>query len=737
MQRFNRFAGISIFAIMGLALLLIISSPAQALMIDMSLDDLAPGADAILIGTVVETTSGWNSTHTMICTSVTLSVEECLKGNIAAGTDVVISVPGGQVGEITQTISDMPGFYVGERTLVFLNKLPAEKINQVAALQKGVAADVYQVYGCYQGKFSVDNGMVGGMKVDDFKGQISGIMAGTPLGSQPAAEKTVVNVRELSGNTTGASDLSGAAVLATISPSIASAGTDSVVTITGSGFGATKGSSSVQFFYLTSGSNYYIAQDAVISWSNTQIKCTVPAHYAWSYPASAGSGPVYVVTYPGGTETWSNPLSFTVTFSNGKVKWSGSSPVVGYKINAAAATRTAVNAAATTWNNAGTPFRFSYTGTTTATEMTTNGINEILWNHNPPSGVLAWASTSSSGANITETDIEYNSDYSWSTAATCPAGWFDVESIGLHELGHWLMLRDLYGNRSGYPSDTRKVMYGFSSPGATKRAPTMQDIAGIRYLYGTCGPVTGNWNGTGGTKIGTYVKGIWYLDYNGTGIWNGTAGGDKQYTFGNASQTPVTGNWNGTGGTTKIGTYCKGIWYLDLNGNGAWNGTAGGDRQYAFGDSSQTPVTGNWNGTGGTTKIGTYYNGTWYLDYNGNGVWNGGATDKQYTFGDASQMPVTGDWNNDGKTEIGTYKAGTWYLDFNGNGAWNGTAGGDRQYAFGNASQTPVTGNWNGTLGTEIGTFLNGKWYLDYNANGAWNGNGTGPTNDRQYTFGN
>jgi len=195
------------------------------------------------------------------------------------------------------------------------------------------------------------------------------------------------------------------------------------------------------------------------------------------------------------------------------------------------------------------------------------------------------------------------------------------------------------------------------------------------------------------------------------------------------SMTPVSGNWNGTGGT-EIGAYYNGTWYLDYNGNGAWNGSII-DRQYSFGSASMTPVTGDWNNDG-KTEIGAYLNGTWYLDYNGNGAWNGAVIDRQYSFGSASMTPVTGDWNNDGKTEIGAYYNGTWYLDYNGNGAWNGAVI-DRQYSFGSASMTPVSGNWNGTGGTEIGAYSNGTWYLDYNGNGAWNG----AVIDRQYSFGN
>jgi len=195
-----------------------------------------------------------------------------------------------------------------------------------------------------------------------------------------------------------------------------------------------------------------------------------------------------------------------------------------------------------------------------------------------------------------------------------------------------------------------------------------------------------------------------------------------------SSMTPVSGNWNGTGGT-EIGAYYNGTWYLDYNGNGAWNGAVT-DRQYSFGSASMTPVTGDWNNDG-KTEIGAYYNGTWYLDYNGNGAWNGAVTDRQYSFGSAAMTPVTGNWNGTGGTEIGAYHNGTWYLDYNGNGAWNGAVT-DRQYSFGSASMKPVSGNWNGAGGTEIGAYYNGTWYLDYNGNGAWNGSLT----DRQYSFG-
>jgi hypothetical protein len=55
----------------------------------------------------------------------------------------------------------------------------------------------------------------------------------------------------------------------------------------------------------------------------------------------------------------------------------------------------------------------------------------------------------------------------------------DVANIATHELGHTLVLADLYGG-----GDTEKTMYGYASAGETKkRTLHSDDIAGIRYLF--------------------------------------------------------------------------------------------------------------------------------------------------------------------------------------------------------------------------------------------------------------
>ena len=94
---------------------------------------------------------------------------------------------------------------------------------------------------------------------------------------------------------------------------------------------------------------------------------------------------------------------------------------------------------------------------------------------------------------------------------------------------------------------------------------------------------------------------------------------------------------------------------------------------------------------GPPTKIGVSLNDDWWLDANGNGVWDDGV-DTYYSFGSANVQPVTGDWNNDGKTEIGVSLNNGWWLDSNGNGVWDD--GVDTYYSFGSANVRPVTGKW-------------------------------------------
>ena len=65
-----------------------------------------------------------------------------------------------------------------------------------------------------------------------------------------------------------------------------------------------------------------------------------------------------------------------------------------------------------------------------------------------------------------------------------------------------------------------------------------------------------------------------------------------------------------------------------------------------FTKSGRYDETGDWDNNG-AAEIGVFRPSThlFYLDYNGNGVWNGAAVDKSDNFGITGDMPVTGKWD--------------------------------------------------------------------------------------------
>ena len=215
----------------------------------------------------------------------------------------------------------------------------------------------------------------------------------------------------------------------------------------------------------------------------------------------------------------------------------------------------------------------------------------------------------------------------------------------------------------------------------------------------------------------------WLLDANGNRTYDGAGtGGDYFYANFVPAQTgdvPVVGDWSGSG-TTKIGIYrpSTGQWFLDYNGNGVFDA---GDKTYQFGGiAGDKPVVGDWSGSG-FAKIGIFRSGYfWLLDYNGDGSFDNG--DQAFAFGGvAGDVPIAGDWTGDGKAKVGVvrvfFPGGTpafWILDANNDHAIDS---GDLVFAFGGiAGDVPVAGDWNGTGYAKAGMYRDGFfWVVDNN----------------------
>ncbi|MEX1040713.1 MAG: SdrD B-like domain-containing protein [Pirellulaceae bacterium] len=184
-----------------------------------------------------------------------------------------------------------------------------------------------------------------------------------------------------------------------------------------------------------------------------------------------------------------------------------------------------------------------------------------------------------------------------------------------------------------------------------------------------------------------------------------------------------------------------------------------------FGLAGGIPVAGDFDGDG-YPNLGIFYDGFWYIDLNGNGVWDEG--DLWAKLGHDGDMPVVGDWDGDGKVDIGIYGK-----------AWPGdpkairhepglpspanihmasvknmppkveeaTLGVrsmrltsqpklrndliDHVFHFGTVGDHPLVGDWSGDGIATIAVFRDGVWHLDMDGDGRWN-----PTIDKQFNFG-
>lgn len=351
---------------------------------------------------------------------------------------ITVSVPGGRIGDRVLHVTGAPYFGEGDRVILFL-----DSSGSIIAGEQGRLG------------VSAERVLETNESLEAFERRILKERYG--ISSVGAA-----SVPEDSPTVTALSS----PAITTLSPSSVPAGAGITIRIAGAGFGSTQGA--VEF----SDGTVTVIATRIVSWTNTLIEVEVPA--------SISSGPVRVRTAAG---TLSSAATLNVPYSLGRAAWTRN--VVPFSVSAAApaAWRSMVNQGALAWNGIA-DFALLASSPSFAPQRR-NGVNEVWWGTPGIPGALASAHMSfvlrdgnlDGFYDLLETDVIFSSAVSnWGDGRP---GTFDIQSVAVHEFGHWLVLDDLYGD-----SDRHKVMFGRIATGQLRRTPAAEDRAGIIAIYG-------------------------------------------------------------------------------------------------------------------------------------------------------------------------------------------------------------------------------------------------------------
>lgn len=460
---------------------------AQCMLKPISLSQRVNNSSLIIEGAIISKKSFWNPAHNYIFTSNLIQVKQVLKGNITPSFVEIITEGGEmdltriQVEPALQLEQDHEGVFM-------LNP---------RSNQSQYGYNTYETYADAQGfvKFNLRENSAS----DPFN-RYSDIN----LDLYPAIETILgTNLPEFFNGSQANkfnAPASIAAAITGISPTTISAGTFSILTINGSGFGTTgpDASNFVEFKNADDGGATFIQPHSsqYVSWTNTQIQVRVPTKTNGS--GTAGTGQVRV------TVASSNSLSAqTLNITHGQLNVIFPSPVTATSVvyntrhindnttggytwqmytafDANAAAKASFLRALKTWTCT-TYIDWVMGSTVTTNTITQDNINVVRFDVGAelPVGVLGRCTSywGGCGSNpnmswfVNELDICFDDATNWNYGPAATTGaQYDFESVTLHELGH--------GHQLSHVINSLDVMHYSIANAQDKRVLNVDDITG-------------------------------------------------------------------------------------------------------------------------------------------------------------------------------------------------------------------------------------------------------------------
>jgi parallel beta-helix repeat protein len=228
-------------------------------------------------------------------------------------------------------------------------------------------------------------------------------------------------------------------------------------------------------------------------------------------------------------------------------------------------------------------------------------------------------------------------------------------------------------------------------------------------------PVPGDYDNDGKDDLALFKKdtGKWYIAKLKS---DRTLGAALAFCvkWGDSSMTPVPGDYDGDGKyDLALFKPSTGEWYIAKLKSDRTLGAA-----LAFGvkwgDSSMTPVSGDYDGDGKSDlALFKPSTGEWFIAKLSEGKL-GSALAMGVSWGDSSMNAVSGDYDGDGKYDLALFQSssGKWYIAKLTNGKLGSAIA--MGVSWGDSSMTPVSGNFDGDNKNDLALFQasTGKWYI-------------------------
>jgi hypothetical protein len=534
-----------------------LSVNAQCMLIPISLEQRIENSSLIVEGIVEDELSVWDNNHRNIYTVYTIEPTALFKGNFT-GSKIKVVELGGQVGlerhDVSNTIS-----LSKNKAALFTLQISNKPVNTLGIM--------YECYAGVQGVINYDAIDRSGAGVFDKYTSVEQHLYPI-LQSKTGKQRQILKAIDWPklGFKTNSNELAlarqeGTEAITSFSPTSINAGNNEILTITGSGFGSTQGTSYVQFKNANDGGATWMTPVSgnYISWSDSEIKIYVPT--------GAGTGQIRVVA--SSTQTSSTNLTINynltnVTYNNAHYfpKLANDNGSGGYTFTYFTDFSTTSNAVTyftksiTDWNcNSGVNFRISNT-TSAIDVIASDGVNIVRFDNGTElgTGTLGQATVRSSGCIISgvaywyvgEIDMVFDDGTNWYYGTGTPGSTqYDFYSVVLHELGH--------AHLQGHAINSGTMMHYSISNGATARnfSSTQETAAAARAMTLSTG--SGNCTSTAMTSWSACSTPNVSLSTGATTIAENAGSTTVTATLSSAYVAPVTVSI-GTSGTATFST---------------------------------------------------------------------------------------------------------------------------------------------------------------------------------------